>query len=490
MAKERDHSDDVIKLGKDKAKEKFDSTEETNIVDFLKVLEQKDPEIAVLKELNDKYIFINDLGGKSHLAYKAYNEITNKEEWSFLFLETFKSIYSNRFINITYGKKEITVPVSKFWIEHPNRNTVESTIFDPSKQSGIVSINNKNYLNLWTGFNVIPKRGNWQRTKKHVYKILCNSDPERFRYVINWLAWSVQNPSKNAEVCLVFKGEKGTGKSFLFSQFHIIFGIHGMSISDRSRLVGKFSGHFRTICYLFCDEVYYPGDKEAEGRLKSIITQGQIDIEEKYRSPSTVNNMLHVVMCTNNDWVIPATKDERRYFIDTVDNKYAKNRISEAERKKYFTPLWDEMKHGGREAMLFDLLNCNIVGWHPRNDVPETKELQNQKDLSLNYLEKAMKQVLEDGIFPGEYTRLSYKITSEAFCEYLDKIEVFCVKFSSVRKTRLMKELGCEKGRVPGVGKIQWEFPELAIMRKNWDKLYGKSEWDNEIKWTIQKSEF
>lgn len=483
MAKGKDWNDKIAD-DKEKAKKEFEESE-TNVIDFLKVMEDKNPEIAILNELNNKHIFVNSFGGSPRVTTKIHNEVTNREEIEFITVDAFKNIYSNRFIP---GYK-IPPPYGKWWLAHEQRNTVDGVTFDPTTANPVVTVDDKKYLNLWEGFGVKPKKGYWYYTKRHVYSILCNKDKEKFKYVIRWLAWTVQNPEKRAEVCLVFKGEKGAGKSFLFEQFKKIFAKHGMVVTDRNRLTGRFTGHFRSLCFLFCDEVYYPGDKEAEGRIKSLITSETLDIEQKNVDAVSITNRLHIAMCTNNDWVVPATKDERRYFIEEVSSKYAQNRINNTERVKYFTRLWGEMNNGGLEAMFYDLLSTNLNGWHPRNNIPQTSALQKQKLLSLNYIQQAVKQILEDGVFPGEYERLSYFIPSETFCNYLDRIDPLCGKFSSVKKTELLKQLGGIKSRMPGTGRIRWEFPELNEMRKNWDRLFWSNYWDSEIKWAVVKTE-
>lgn len=457
-----------------------------NIIDFQSAVENLDSDAKDLKELNDKHIFVNAYGGKSAVTYMQYNEVTEREELQFLPIETFKNIYTNR----TKQMEKSYIQLGQWWLQHPARKTVDGVIFDPSKESGVISKAGKRYLNLWEGFSTQPQKGSWRYTTRHIYRILCNSDKDKFKYVIRWLAWMVQNPERQAEVAIVFKGKKGTGKSFLFEQFKIIFGTHGMVISDPTRLTGKYTGHFSRLCFVFCDEVYDPDDKAIEGRIKTIITGTYLDIESKFRDAATARNRMHIAMATNNEKVIKATADERRYFIEAVNNKYAKGEASERVRLSYFSKLFKEMDDGGREAMLHDLLNIQLGDWHPRANIPETKELEKQRSMSINMLEQAVRSLLEEGLIPGEICDDGYAVTAESLASYLHKLEPMSAKFSAVRRADLIKELGAHKSRQGGTGRIKWIFPKLTKMRAKWDKKYGRYDWDDLKDWEIIKTEF
>ena len=55
-----------------------------------------------------------------------------------------------------------------------------------------------------------------RRLLHHIYRIICRRDKTKFKYLMNWLAWAVQNPHRHAEVVVVFKSDaEGCGKSTL-----------------------------------------------------------------------------------------------------------------------------------------------------------------------------------------------------------------------------------------------------------------------------------
>jgi hypothetical protein len=62
-----------------------------------------------------------------------------------------------------------------------------------------------------------------------------------------------------------------------------------------------------------------------------------------------VKNFIRLIVASNNDWVVPAGLEERRFFVLDISDKYMQNH-------EYFKKLFDQMDNGGREAMLHDLL--------------------------------------------------------------------------------------------------------------------------------------
>jgi hypothetical protein len=114
-----------------------------------------------------------------------------------------------------------------------------------------------------------------------------------------------------------------------------------------------------------------------------------LPIEGKYQRVVLVRNMLHVLMCSNKDWVIPASAKERRYCVlDVPDTKCGDF--------AYFAALDQQMENGGLAAMLYDLLNRDISNFEVR-DVPQTDALRDQKTLSLDTLKRWWLAVLSRG---------------------------------------------------------------------------------------------
>ena len=133
--------------------------------------------------------------------------------------------------------------------------------------------------------------------------------------------------------------------------------------------------------------------------LKHLITEPTLPIERKFRDVETTRNLLHVIMASNNQWVVPAGLDERRFFVLDVDD-------SKQQNHEYFTALSAEIEGGGTEAMLHELLHRDISSFNFR-EAPRTKALADQKLLSMDPLERWWFEVLTRGRLPVQNSRLN-----------------------------------------------------------------------------------
>src|SRR3954451_17923288 len=100
---------------------------------------------------------------------------------------------------------------------------------------------------------------------------------------------------------------------------------------------------------------------------KGLVTERTLPIEGKGQNLVTAPNMLHIIMSSNSDWVVPASHDERRYAVFDA----AANHIGD---RKYFAEIAAQLDNGGLAAMIQDLLCFDISDFEVR-DIPASKAL-------------------------------------------------------------------------------------------------------------------
>jgi hypothetical protein len=441
-----------------------------------------------LLEMNAQYCVVQDGGKVDVLMFERVVEKIGdyKHERlvpTFLTFQAFRNKYCNRVVFVTNsdGGSE-PIPLGKWWLNHPERRQYDGLVFQPNGPSVI-----NNHLNLWRGWGVAPQPGDWSLMQKHIKVVLASNDEDANTYILNQLAFMVQKPEQRAEVAIVFRGKRGTGKGTLGNAMVRIFGNHGVHLSDAKHLVGHFNSHLRNACCLFADEAYWPGDKSAEGNLKRLITEPTLAIEGKGRDVVFVPNMLHLIISSNEDWVVPAGEHERRYVVFNVLDTYM-------QKAEYFDPLYKQLEDGGHAAMLHDLLQRDITGWHPRQ-FPKTAGLLEQQQLSLEPLDAWWVELLESGMLEGADPTFPSQAVSgthdrkipEAYGGYryvkqpglYDQARASSPRRRNYASDKLLgdflRKQGCVSWKV--LQRRGWRFPDISESRSKWEERYPKWPW-------------
>ena len=281
------------------------------------------------------------------------------------------------------------VEVSRLWFKWPGRRQYldRGVVFEPGGPPDVAD----DMLNLWRGFGIEPKQGDWTLMRNHIFNIVCSQQKELFDYLIRWLACAVQRPNEPIGVAVAFRGAPGAGKGIVARTLGKMFGKHFAHIANGDQLTGRFNASLATSCVVFLDEALWAGDKKGEGVLKALITEPRLSLEAKFRDPIMVDNRLRIIVASNEDWVVPTGMGDRRWFILDVANTFAGT-----GHKDYWDPLYAEVENGGAAAMFYDLLAMDLSGFDVRA-VPHTAAKAQQQAHSLRGTDAWLYHVLNEG---------------------------------------------------------------------------------------------
>lgn len=327
-------------------------------------------------------------------------------------LQTIRDLYPQP-VQVGVGPRgSIVKKLGQLWLDSPRRRFYRGIEMAPNGRA------TPDYYNLWRGFSVEPKAGSWVRFKQHVLEVIAGNDPALFSYIISWMARAVQDPGKPAYTALVLRGGMGTGKTTFAKWFGSLFGSHFLHIDNTHHLTGHFNAHLHNAILVFADEAAWPGDKAGAGALRRMVTEDTLIIERKGINALTVPNVIHLILASDADWVWPAGVDERRgVIIDVSDHR--------RNDRPYFAALERELlKDGGLAAMLKDLLELKIT--LDLREIPQTKALYEQKQLSSSAYQRWWYEELRDGDLWRESDRRpdGYHVERSAIYErYLNTIE-------------------------------------------------------------------
>jgi len=356
----------------------------------------------MLNGLNQKHAVVM-VGGKC-LIMNLETGPSNQSSISFSSEQDFRLRYAHRMILIMDNGKPKMEPIVQHWLRWTKRREFNGIVFDPkSTPTG--------YYNLFKGLAVTPEKGDWSFFKQHIQEVIAKSNTDIYTWILAWMARIVQDPGGDRPgTSLVLRGPQGVGKGCFATTFGKLFGDHFFPISSQNHVTGRFNQHFGACLLAFLDEGFWAGNlKDSVGTLKSLITEPEILIEAKYKDAIKVRNYVNLIIASNDDWVVPAGLQERRFCVLDVSPIKIKDH-------QYFNSIHDQMGNGGLEAMLYDLLHLDISNVDLRT-IPKTGALFDQIAQSFDSVQKFWFESLAKGCVDRQGTSWKSPIKKDEFYE-------------------------------------------------------------------------
>lgn len=330
----------------------------------------------VIKYMNERYAVVN-AGGTVMIAAMPPE---HGQALQFLNPHNLQTYMKNRVVRWENAEGKVRKSTwLEYWLEHPERNTYQDVVFRPRKAV------EDSYLNLWRGYQVDPSDKGQQGCQGFLDHIWYNVARERqdwYDYILDWITSVVRWPDSGPQTALVLRGSQGAGKGIIGHYLGRIFGNHYITVSQPDHFVGRFNAHLADKCLVFADEAIWGGDKKAEGELKHMITDPMRTVEIKGKDAFQIENKVHMIIASNENWVVPVGQTDRRFAI--FDMTSMDNRSDDALNR-----VWDELNTGGPEALLEYLLNERGTPQDIRmSNIPHTQAKEYQKAKALGPVER------------------------------------------------------------------------------------------------------
>ena len=392
----------------------------------------------VLRELNDRFAVIENYGGRCLVIEEEEDlELDGRLRLAKQGFTDFKNRFCNRLVQGGTDKKNnpVMMPAGLWWLNHPGRRQYRRVAFLPGREVPGV-------YNLFRGYGCDAVPGDCTLFLDHLKQIVCSGVQENYDYLIRWFARAVQEPSRPAGTAVVLRGRMGSGKSIVPVIIGKLFGRHYFPVTKPEHLTGNFNSHLRDVIFLFADEAFFAGDKRHESFLKTLITQPEITVEAKGVDVDIAANCVHLLIASNEKWVVPAGGDDRRYFVLDVKSDRMGDRA-------YFDAIFEQLNKGGYEALLHHLMTLDLSGYRP-DPIPSTAALIEQKRLSMDPEIEWWYQILRRGTaLSGDAEWKNYVPVDALSAEYVGYSRAFNLsrRSNSTRMGLLMDAVLPGKGQ-------------------------------------------
>ena len=330
-------------------------------------------ERTVIDQFNDEFAVITNRGSVRIL--RESRDSSGLHTYALLTERDFKLLTKNRgLVTDPTNKVGKPTPAADYWLRSPDRREYNGLVFRPGQVPLPPAGSNScpYHYNIWRGWGVTPSPdGSCDLFLDHLRVIVCNGVVELFNWLLDWWAHLFQRSCEKPGVAIVLIGGKGTGKSLVGETFGVLVGHHHYFVASQpEQLLGKFNAHLADALLIQAEEAFFSHDPKTRGILKDLITRSSRSVEPKGVDVFVVDACDRLLITSNEDSVVPAEPGERRYLVCRVSDKRAKDTT-------YFAAIHEQLRSGGYERLLYELLRRDISNFDCRS-APVTNALTEQ----------------------------------------------------------------------------------------------------------------
>jgi hypothetical protein len=337
-------------------------------------------------------------------------------------------------------------------------------------------------LNLWRGCPIKPAAGDWLIVRRFLLEVICAGDLCTYRYVILFLAHMLKKPEEKPGIMLVLLGGQGIGKGGFFRLLQALWRDTTLLVSDIGHVLGQFNAEIERSYVLCLDEALFVGDRRSSDRLKSLVTEPNVTIEQKYQPRRTIESHHRLFAASNHAHFAQVDPDDRRFLF---------LRVSETRKgdHEFWAAYHDAIADPAiLAAIVHDLLTYDITNFNPRVR-PQTAAHLDQKVRSLSGFDRFWNEVLHTGtIGLGDASWEGERFVSterlmNAWQGY-EKQGRFQFSAPQVRDLhealkRLCPSAKQDRRMLKGCQQRGYNLPALPVARTEFaDFLGGEAEWD------------
>jgi hypothetical protein len=295
----------------------------------------------------------------------------------------------------------------------------------------------------------------------------------------------VQKPEEKPGIMIILLGEQGTGKGTFFRLIEKIWPRSTLLVSDIDHVIGGFNACLERKYAVCMDEALFRGQKKAIERLKSLVSEPVITIEQKFQPRRNCNSIHRFFAASNQKHFANIELSDRRFLFIRISKDYK-------EDHAYFENLHKAMEDKAQlEDVVYQLSNIDLSEFNVRKK-PTTDELVVQKLQSLTGFLRYWYDVLsmrrlnfgsdigfdkdweEEHFVPSSilyehyknYFNRSMQYETHQFSEVIEGLKDCCPSAISKRQTVDSKQ---KRGfLLPNITKAREEFESKIRSKINW----------------------
>lgn len=216
---------------------------------------------------------------------------------------------------------------------------VDGLIYRPGKDLGILTDAGQRKFNIYRPSSIIAKQGDAAPFVGFMEYLFPDKD-ERHE-VFRWCATLIARPEVRMTYGVLLVSEtQGVGKSTLGGILAELVGRHNTSFPDEKEITNSdFNSWLARKRLAVVNEIYAGHNHKAYDRLKSLMTDDVVRVNDKHEKAYELENWVHIFACSNSKRALQIHDQDRRWLIPRV--------VEAARLDAYFTDFNAWLDDGG-----------------------------------------------------------------------------------------------------------------------------------------------
>lgn len=191
-------------------------------------------------------------------------------------------------------------------------------VYHPGYQAGPLTLDGSRCFNVFEGSGIGGLRGDagpWEEYLAHLIPVA-----EDRAAVEHWLATLIARPHVRMTYgMLLISARQGVGKSTLGSTLRKLLGWRNVSFPNESAIVdSQFNGWMARTRLVFLQEFYSGRSRRTYDKLKTLITDETVHVNEKNVPEYDLENWAHFIACSNSEAALHLDDEDRRWLVPAV----------------------------------------------------------------------------------------------------------------------------------------------------------------------------
>ncbi|KAA6366885.1 MAG: hypothetical protein EZS28_037588, partial [Streblomastix strix] len=200
-----------------------------------------------------------------------------------------------------------------------------------------------------------------------IKETIAAGEEKVYEYILNWIAWMIQNPGKKSRAAIILQGRQGIGKNRFTDVIAELTNRYSCpNITNIDEFTGDFNSVVENKMFSVLNEMrnYNDSKKGIATVMKSIISDESIRINEKNQPRRTAENVMNIIYVSNADSPVQLDIDDRRHLVCACKTVH---QVTEEHKEdiEYFTQLSQSYTQEFYENLMTFFLERDISQFNP-----------------------------------------------------------------------------------------------------------------------------